>query len=112
MGGTFEISTHADPSSLCASIRMRSSSSVQLSRLMLGSSWLCQRSRHCFPLRPGRFEAIAAQRVGPYRPTRRITVSSSSFVHAPLGTARCVFCGGCAVCGDCIAGAGTARVPV
>ena len=42
------------------SMRMRSSSSVQLSRLMEGSSWLCHRSRHCFPLRPGRFDAIAA----------------------------------------------------
>jgi len=41
-------------------MRMRSSSSVQLSRLIEGSSWLCQRSRHCFPLRPGRFEAMAA----------------------------------------------------
>jgi hypothetical protein len=42
------------------SMRMRSSSSVQLSRLMEGSSWLCHRSRHCLPLRPGRFDAIAA----------------------------------------------------
>ena len=30
-------------------------------------------------------------RVGPYRPTKRITVSSSSLVHAPLGMTRCAF---------------------
>jgi hypothetical protein len=32
---------------------------------------------------------MADHRVGPYRPTSRITVSSSSLLHAPFGTARC-----------------------
>eukprot|EP00961_Rhodomonas_salina_P000801 11397-Rhodomonas_salina.1 len=36
--------------SSCALRRIRSSSSVQPSFLMFGSSWLCHRSRHCFPV--------------------------------------------------------------
>ena len=44
----------------CASTSLRSSSFVQASLLMSGLRWLCQRSRHCFPLRPGSTSAMRA----------------------------------------------------
>jgi len=47
-------------------------------------------SRRMAALVAARWPAPRAHRVGPYRPTRRMTVSSSSLVHAPLGTARWV----------------------
>ena len=53
-GRCLAISAHLFPCSLCARCRVSSSSSVHGSFLIDGSSWLCQRSRHCLPLRPGR----------------------------------------------------------
>jgi hypothetical protein len=39
-------------------LTFRSSSTRQGDLLMLGFRWLCQRSLHCLPMRPGRWDAI------------------------------------------------------
>lgn len=57
-----------------------SSSSVQRSFLISGFRWLCQRSRHCLPILPGKFLAIKLQFLGPCSKTNFITRSSSYLV--------------------------------
>ena len=52
-----------------------------MSFLMAGSSWLCQRSRHCLPVRPGSEAAMTDQRFVPCSSTSERTVASSSAVH-------------------------------
>jgi hypothetical protein len=47
-----------------------SSSAVHESFLMSGLRWLCHRSRHCLPLRPGRCRAICAHFFVPCLPAR------------------------------------------
>ena len=68
----------------CASMIAMSSSSDQRSFLMLGFRWLCQRSRHCLPMRPGSFCAMSDQFFGPWCPTICFTSSSSSCVQGPF----------------------------
>jgi len=69
----------------CLAMSVASSSAVHASFRIAGSSWLCHRSRHCLPLRPGRYLAISAHRLAPSTPrcsaTSLRTVSSSSCVH-------------------------------
>jgi hypothetical protein len=83
-GRNLAISAHLLPSSACFAISMSSSSCDHASFRIAGSSWLCHLSRHCLPLRPGRYLAISAQRLAPSTPrcsaTSRRTVSSSSCV--------------------------------
>lgn len=57
-----------------------SSSSVHLSLLISGFRWLCHRSLHCFPMRPGSCLAIALQFFAPLPLTSLRTISSSSLV--------------------------------
>lgn len=88
-GRRLAISDHLLPSSLWASDIIRSSSSVQPFLFIQGSKWLCQRSRHCLPLRPGipawaRRSAIAAQLFVPYSVTIWRIASSSASVQARL----------------------------
>jgi len=65
---------------------MRSSSTVHASLRMSWSRWLCQRSRHCLPVRPGSCCATRVQLREPCMPTRCRTVVSSCCVHC----LRCV----------------------
>ena len=51
---------------------------------MSGLRWLCHLSRHCLPMRPGRFDAINDHFFAPYFPTSSTTFRSSSAVHGPL----------------------------
>ena len=48
---------------------------------MLGSNWLCQRSRHCFPFRPSKNPPIVDHFLVPKRWTNIFICSSSSLVH-------------------------------
>ena len=59
------MSAHLLPICLWASIRSFSSSSSQASLLMSGRSWLCHRSRHCLPMRPGKCLAMTLQLPSP-----------------------------------------------
>ena len=59
-GSSLAISAHRLPIFTLPSSRMRSSSSLQVSRVRQLSSWLCHRSRHCLPFLPGMFCAICA----------------------------------------------------
>ena len=68
------MSAHRFPRLRCASKRIRSSSGVQTSFLIAGSSWLCQRSRHCFPVRPWSCAAISDHRFVPWLSTSPRTV--------------------------------------
>ena len=52
---------------------MRSSSWVQEDFFTSGLRWLCQRSRHCLPMRPCRCLAMMDQRLGPYLCTSSMT---------------------------------------
>lgn len=83
-GSSFAISAHRLPRVVCASSIARSSSSFQASLQMSGFKWLCHLSRHCFPILPGRFEAIKDHFLAPYFLTNSITLRSSSVVHGPL----------------------------
>ena len=73
-------------SAAAAVIGLRTSSMLHGPFLMLGSRWLCQRSRHCLPMRPGRCLAIADHFCGPRSVTSVRIFSSSSVVHGPLIT--------------------------
>mmetsp|Transcript_14881 Transcript_14881/g.27623 ORF Transcript_14881/g.27623 Transcript_14881/m.27623 type:complete len:202 (-) Transcript_14881:317-922(-) len=53
------------PHLACASTKMASSSSVHPPFFSEGSRWLNQRSRHCFPMRPGILSAISLHLVMP-----------------------------------------------
>mmetsp|Transcript_10202 Transcript_10202/g.42346 ORF Transcript_10202/g.42346 Transcript_10202/m.42346 type:complete len:251 (+) Transcript_10202:1704-2456(+) len=83
-GSILAISAHLLPWILWASSRVLSSSSVHPSRLISGLRWLCHRSRHCLPMRPGRSLAIIDHFLAPCSPTRRMIAASSSGVHGPL----------------------------
>ena len=60
-GRRFAISLHLLPSALCASTMICSSSAVHGPLLIVGSRWLCQRSRHCLPV-GGRGRRIGVSR--------------------------------------------------
>lgn len=55
--------THLFPKRAWPWTRISSSSGVQLDFLRVGSRWLNQRSRHCFPTRPSTRSAISDHRV-------------------------------------------------
>mmetsp|Transcript_21975 Transcript_21975/g.44706 ORF Transcript_21975/g.44706 Transcript_21975/m.44706 type:complete len:436 (-) Transcript_21975:379-1686(-) len=84
-GRSLAISAQRCPNRPCASMSRASSSAVHLSFLTLGSSWLCHRSRICFPFRPGISAASDAHAIGfpgtLNLATSFVTSSSSSLVH-------------------------------
>ena len=82
---TLAISAHRLPRTWWDSRMVRSSRSVQGALLMCGLRWLCHRSRHCFPMRPGRCDAMSDQRFAPYLLTRLRTVASSCWGAAAPG---------------------------
>ena len=76
-GRSLAISAQRFPSLECASRMIWSSSSLQGSLRMSGSRWLCQRSRHCLPMRPGSLAAITDHFLGPNSLTSSTTLASS-----------------------------------
>ena len=80
-GRYLAMSAHLLPNLLCSSSSIRSSSSVHASLRMSWSRWLCQRSRHCLPVRPGKCWATSVQLRVPCTPTRCLTSASSCAVH-------------------------------
>lgn len=64
-GRSFAIVAHLLPRRSWASMMMRSSSAVHCSLRTAGLSWLCQRSRHCLPMRPLRCDEMNDQLCGP-----------------------------------------------
>mmetsp|Transcript_2795 Transcript_2795/g.8073 ORF Transcript_2795/g.8073 Transcript_2795/m.8073 type:complete len:379 (-) Transcript_2795:17-1153(-) len=110
-GMSLTIWAHFVPCSATASMISRSSSSVKFSFLTSGDRWLCHRSRHCLPTRPGRWRAIWDQAEGPWVWTMASSLASSSGVHACFLIAFCCGCsvGGMARRAECnTAGAGSA----
>mmetsp|Transcript_558 Transcript_558/g.1147 ORF Transcript_558/g.1147 Transcript_558/m.1147 type:complete len:265 (-) Transcript_558:129-923(-) len=74
---------HLVPCSATASMIARSSSALKPSFFTAGDRWLCQRSRHCLPLRCGRSAAMRLQSLGPpWRSMAAQSISSSSAVQA------------------------------
>lgn len=67
----------------CSAIKMASSSSVHSPFFSSGSRWLTNRSRHCFPCRPGRCAAIL-DHLRPYSARLLRRMLSSSAVHDPF----------------------------
>ena len=83
-GSILAISAQRFPSVIWHSKIVRSSFSFQASFEMFGLRWLCHRSRHCFPILPGRLDAINDHFFAPYFSTNSTTLRSSSAVHGPL----------------------------
>mmetsp|Transcript_31721 Transcript_31721/g.94279 ORF Transcript_31721/g.94279 Transcript_31721/m.94279 type:complete len:200 (+) Transcript_31721:537-1136(+) len=80
-GMSLTISAHFVPCSATACRISRSSSSVKFSFFTSGERWLCQRSRHCLPLRSGISSAICAHCCVPFAPTKSLSLWSSSTDH-------------------------------
>ena len=80
----FTISAHLVPCAATASMIARSSSALKLSVLTLGLRWLCQRSRHCLPIRLTISTAMRDQFEGPCCAMSVSSRASSSGVHADL----------------------------
>ena len=78
------MSHHLLPWMRCSLTIFTSSSSVHLVLQMFGSKWLCQRSRHCFPMRPGRLLLTFVQLRGPFSVTSWMRILSSSAVQVPV----------------------------
>ncbi len=78
------MSHHLFPWTRCRRTMFISSSSVHFFLLMFGSKWLCQRSRHCLPMRPGRLFDTLVQLRGPFSVTSYTRILSSSFVQVPV----------------------------
>ena len=64
-GKSLAILAHWFPNWSWAWVKSLSSSSVHGDLLMLGSRWLCHRSRHCLPIRPFKCLAIRVHFFGP-----------------------------------------------
>jgi len=88
-GSSLEMSAQRFPSSRWAWHTMRSSSSVQLLFFTVGFKWLCQRSRHCFPLRVCRCLAMSDQRFMPYFWTSSMTCRKSDITLVSALSGRC-----------------------
>ena len=67
-------STHLLPHRACALTSAASSRCDHAVSFMSGLSWLCQRSRHCFPTRPGKRAASADQWPSPWMATSLFVV--------------------------------------
>mmetsp|Transcript_44213 Transcript_44213/g.122548 ORF Transcript_44213/g.122548 Transcript_44213/m.122548 type:complete len:471 (+) Transcript_44213:122-1534(+) len=80
-GSIFAISAQRLPRAWCASRSLRSSSTVHSPLLIIGSRWLCHRSRHCLPVRLGSCAAIVDHERVPCSSTRAAILVSSSALH-------------------------------
>ena len=87
------ISAHLFPNRRCDARSASSSAALQSVLVMFGSSWLCQRSRHCLPVRVGSCAAITDHARVPCSPTSWHIFTSSSADHTRRSLAGC----GCAV---------------
>lgn len=76
-GSNLEMSAQRFPSMFWAWQMMVSSSRVHLSFFTAGFRWLCQRSRHCFPLRVCMCLAMRDQCLTPYFCTSSMTWAGS-----------------------------------
>ena len=104
-GNIFAISAHLFPTVIWASRIILSSSSLQASLQISGLRWLCQRSRHCLPIRPGSWLAISDHFLAPYFSTSSSTFRSSSAVHGPLTSVGFnTFCHLCRHCTSVLSG--------
>lgn len=79
-GRAFVILAHWLPIARCMVMIMRSSSSVQSPFLIPGFRWLCQRSRHCLPVRSVSISAMLVQLPVPWTLINRRSFSSSDDV--------------------------------
>ena len=77
----FTISDQRVPISATAWAIMMSSIVVHFDFLIWGARWLCQRSRHCLPVRPGTLLAISVQVFVPMLSTTPTSIRSSSAFH-------------------------------
>lgn len=68
----------------CRVVSCLTSCSLQGTLLMCGLRWLCQRSRHCFPVLPGSWAAMQLHFFAPICPTSSATRASSSGDHGPF----------------------------
>lgn len=91
-GSILVISAHLLPWALCAKNKVHYSWLDQSTLRIQGFKWLCQRSRNCFPSRPGTCLAIMDHRWGPCFYTNFLTRLSYSSVQgfflrnlSPLG---------------------------
>ena len=66
----------------CSSTTVASSWCDQAWRLMLGCSWWCHRSRHCLPMRPGKWAATELQLPSPILATS-LHGAHFKFLYAP-----------------------------
>ena len=87
------ISAHLFPKRRCDARSASSSAALQSVLVMFGSSWLCQRSRHCLPVRVGSCAAITDHARVPCSPTSATIFTSSSADHTRRSLAGC----GCAL---------------
>mmetsp|Transcript_25830 Transcript_25830/g.61664 ORF Transcript_25830/g.61664 Transcript_25830/m.61664 type:complete len:201 (-) Transcript_25830:8-610(-) len=86
------ISAHLFPKRVCEAMSSSSSAALQSVLVMFGSSWLCQRSRHCLPVRVGSCAAITDHARVPCSLTSATICTSS----AADQTRRSLACCGCA----------------
>mmetsp|Transcript_33954 Transcript_33954/g.43629 ORF Transcript_33954/g.43629 Transcript_33954/m.43629 type:complete len:338 (-) Transcript_33954:552-1565(-) len=97
-GRSLAIFVQLFPQRCCASLKILSSSVVHLPFFRLGSRWLNQRSRHCFPMRPGTCSAILDHLVIPCF-MQETMIASSSAVQGPFTRPGCsTFCHRCRHC--------------
>lgn len=89
-GRYLAISVHLFPSLACIRSRISSSSGVHSALRRSGRSWLCHRSRHCFPVRPTSREATSRHLRGPFsRTCCAIAASSAGVQGSRRGSASC-----------------------
>ena len=93
-GRYFAMSAHLLLYSTCSSMSLQSSSADHGSLRMSWSRWLCHRSRHCLPVRPGRCAARTDHLRVPWPSMARSRSSSSAGDQAPLTCVGCVVWGG------------------
>ena len=81
---SFAMSHHLFPWIRWSLTILMSSSMVHFLLLMFGSRWLCHRSLHYLPIRPGSALDIFVQFRGPCSVTRSIRILSSGKVQVPV----------------------------
>ena len=81
---SFAMSHHLFPWIRCSLTILMSSSMVHFLLLMFGSRWLCHRSLHYLPIRPGSALDIFVQLRGPCSVTSSIRILSSGKVQVPV----------------------------
>ena len=90
-GSILLISAQRLPRLWCSTRIVLTSSTVKGAFETAGSSWLCHRSRHCFPVLPGMAAAMVGHLLGPLAWTNLVSSASSEADHGALpdvGAAR------------------------